>query len=272
MVRVSSGGSGNGSRPLSLFPRAARLLPALLLLLPLVCAVVDYSGDPCSVAVYQLQRSFRPAPRLPPTVLPVLGNTQYSAESCRLSFTQHEQGWANFLSCDMLGPVKVHTCPQHCTRLLHEPHELPAAPVWGRWPYHGNSSICLSAIHAGLIADAAGGAVVLERFFPADWSNSSSQTIFPHEAWRGSLSNAVQSEPVPAAELAEPSPLSAYSWTVRSRGAVAAQRQTAPWSARSGHAHLSLFNRSALGSPHAMQHLIVGGRNASHYNVSAAQS
>ena len=146
----------------------------------------------------------------------------FSLYSCTLSFAQHEEAYRDWAACYHSVRMNVITCPRGCLQAVTlSPHN---ATVAGSYPYHANSSVCLAAIHAGVIDAAEGGGVLLGRFYPEDWSNGSSQSTYPHEAWRASLSHSVQSLEVPVAERPLPAPLLSYSWTVRTRGVVAAQR------------------------------------------------
>ena len=79
----------------------------------------------------------------------------------------------------------------------------------------------------------------------------------------------MQTLPVPAANWTAPSPLWSHSWTLRARGVVASQRQTAPFAPRSGHVHAVLQLHPA-GSNYPVDrqwpryiHLIVGGADLS---------
>jgi hypothetical protein len=82
-------------------------------------------------------------------------------------------------------------CPPGCLGLKGVP------PVWGSFPYYNTSSLCLAAVHAGVISNATGGVVMATRFFRQTWDNDSTQTVFPFTSARGSYSNGVQSLDVP---------------------------------------------------------------------------
>ena len=170
-------------------------------------------------------------------------------------------------------------CPAHCASIVAAA-QLPRPPVvYGQYPYHGNSSICLASIHSGLVDERAGGVVFLGRFYPVDWSNTSTgQTVFPHSSYHGSDSHGVRSVQVPAEwhDPAVPSSEHAWSYTVKGRGDLVSQRRVAPFSPRAGHLHVSptwsdlakasVDNVNAYGGllfPNF--HLILGGHNATHY-------
>ena len=147
-------------------------------------------------------------------------------------------------------------CPANCSRVA-------AARLFGSFPYHGQSSVCLAAVHAGIIDDSVGGGVFVSRFYRHDWSNSSTQSIFPFTSAMGTLSNGVHSRDVDSSWYTVPSNASEWSYSVRGRGDYVVQRREAPFSPRAGHVHLS-FHRLSI--PHSFNvHLIVGGRNATHY-------
>ena len=196
-----------------------------------------------------------------PAVLYELRNMGFSVAHCVWSFEQLQASHSNDVPCFHMGPVNVHTCPQHCLRALQA--DPQHARVYGSFPYHRSSSVCLAAIHAGIIADEAGGTVLVEPFYPLTWNNDSSQTIFPHQSAFPTLSNGLLSLPVSAIEaVSVPSPLTSSSWTVRTRGLSGRQRQFAPFSPRAGHAHVSM---EIVQGFIAGQQLIVGGHNETHY-------
>ena len=150
-------------------------------------------------------------------------------------------------------------CPPHCFRLIAA-QQVQQPLVFGSYPYDVLSSVCMSAVHSGVIDETVGGAVLVEWFWPADWSNSSTQTIFPHGSERGSLSNGVQSAAVPAERIPLPANSTDRSFTVWTRGLRLGQRRVAPFSPRSGHLHVHyepLYAVSIL--------LVMGGRNATHF-------
>ena len=185
-------------------------------------------------------------------------------------------------------------CPSHCPSLVAaslrtkaeesaDPSQASESilswPVWGSYPYHPLSSICLSAVHSGVLNDTLGGSVWVERFFSTQWDTHNA-TLYPAQSARGTLSNSIQSQPVEAAMPAGYTSLSLhdFSCTLHSRGAVFSQRRTAPWSPRAGHLHVSLdglliasnppygsadFNFSAY--TEQSLHVIMGGKNATHY-------
>ena len=188
-------------------------------------------------------------------VLYELGNTQYNATVCGWSFSQLLESHANDCPAFFLDALTVHTCPQHCLRYLE-------GRVYGSFPYHGNSSVCLAAIHAGVLSDEEGGGLMADRFYPLSWANDSTQTVFPHQSSRSSLSNGVLSLPVPHDWHSVPAPLQSFSWTVRSRGAIERQRQQAPYSPRAGHVHYTYTWQ--VGELLAT-HLVIGGHDATQY-------
>ena len=204
-----------------------------------------------------------PSPSLPP-LLYEINNTAYNATHCLWTFTQLVDSHYDDVPCYYMAPVNVHTCPQHCLRALSTHPDQ--ARVYGSYPYHANSSICLAAIHSGIISDDAGGSLLIEPFYPLTWANDSTQTIFPHNSSLPSLSNGVATLPIsiidPTFSPLTPSPLSSHSYTVRTHGLGARQRQLAPFPPRSSHAHLRMDLQQG---PVAGIHLIVGGHNATHY-------
>ena len=255
-------------------------LPALsLLLLLLLQPGVLLRGvlgvDPsCGPGPYPVPvGEWTPTPEAVEPVGKWFGGMDFNATVCAWTFLQHEQSFANWRMCYLMPRPNQHTCTRHCLRAA----QLPQVAVYGSFPYHADSSICLAAIHAGLIRDEDGGGVFMARFWPADWSNSSTQTVFPAGSDAPTNSNGVSSLQVPAAWMAVPAPLSSYSWTLKSRGVVANQRQTAPWSPRAGHASINLariWNRvpwdgvtRSVAPGRYWDHLLIGGMNGSHYMV-----
>ena len=240
-----------------------RLVPSLALygLLALcVCSVLThlapaaglYSGDTCMCNFVHYPPPSA-GPRLD-SVLYELGNIAYNATVCAFTFQQLLDSHADDCPCTYLDAVTVHTCSQHCLRSVD-------GRVYGSYPYHAASSVCLAAIHSGIISDEDGGALLAQRFYPLSWANDSTQTVFPHGSSSASYSNGVQSLPVPDGWHQVPAPLPAFSWTVRSRGAIERQRQQAPFSPRAGHVHVA--NAWPLPSgPLSAVHVIVGGHNA----------
>ena len=220
---------------------------------------------------------------LPPPALAHRHSANFSLAACTFSFADFADAHSDWVTCYHAPRVNVHTCPQHCLRSVDlDPSH---ARVYGSGPYAAPSSICLAAIHSGVLDDAQGGAVHVDPFFPPDWSNSSSQTVFPGQSRQGSVRSGVNSSQVPADWIGpEPSPQSSKSWAVRGRGLAPRQRQTAPFSPRSGHVHAWLYPQLQLranwstglstsgqdvtftqASLNYSLHLIVGGRNATHY-------
>ena len=240
---------------LPLLASSLLLLLAVLLVgeVPSVAAMM--TG--CSHTAANFRPSLVPRPSL---ALYDFGTQHFNATLCLLTFAQLQDAFSNSASCFHLLPLQVLTCPQHCLRVLNGSSHSPPL-VLGSYPYHPSSSVCLAAIHSGIIAAEAGGGVFAERFYPETWANDSSQSIFPRGSHQASLSNAVQSAAVPDEATLTPAPLDSYSWTVRSRGLGGRQRQIAPFPPRAGHAHLNFPLRQHNVSA---QHLIVGGHNATH--------
>ena len=254
----------------------ARLLLGLLSLLFATAVLsVDPSCGPGSGYNDYARQPWYPTPDPMPAVSKWMGGLEYNATLCSWAFWEHEWSFSNWNTCCYVPRANVHTCPHDCLRAVKE----GKAAVYGSFPYHANSSICVAAIHAGLISNWEGGGVFLSRFFPADWSNSSTQTLFPVGSERSTTSNGVTTTAVPAEWRPTPAPLSSYSWTLKARGVVANQRQTAPFSPRAGHALVNIRRvwtsipfdgeRSAENSHVApgiyWDHLIIGGMNSTHY-------
>ena len=220
----------------------------LCVALCLVLSSVSWSGrlfasaaapDCALLSGYTPDRTVPAWAPLPRTAMAFLNTTHYNLASCQFSFGAHEAAYAPFQTCYHQSRVAVHTCPRHCLRAYHD--DPAGSHVYGSYPYHARSSICLAAIHSGVISSEDGGALFVDRFWPEDWSGSEdTQTIFPRGSHLGSDSNGVQSERVPQLWNPVPSLLSNYSWTVRSRGVIASQRQFAPFSPRAGHVHTTL--------------------------------
>jgi hypothetical protein len=155
-------------------------------------------------------------------------------------FTAFDEFDARWLTADRYGNVvsllpyqQVATlCPAGC--LAAARGRGSAALVWGSYPYHGSSSLCLSAVHAGVINDSAGGGVFVSYFHRHEWSDSKRQTIFPFTSAAGSFSNAVRSANVSTSWFNVLSNRTERSYTVRGRGELVVQRRQAPFSARAG--------------------------------------
>ena len=248
-----------------------------------------------------------PTVPIPRVALSFLNSTSFDAASCTLSFDGFTCAHSDWRTCYHAPVFNVHTCPQSCMRAVME-LRLPNATVYGSFPYAGNSSICLAAIHAGVLSDAAGGAVIVDRFYPDSWEvadhsqdppsststtdSSSAGELFPHAAWRATLSFGVQSLEVPAGARGGGRVGIAVdgdggsSWAVRTRSLLPRQRQTAPFSPRSGHLHAWLYPQLQLrlnwstgaetASLEASKvnsqatfnyslHFVIGGHNNSHY-------
>ena len=158
-------------------------------------------------------------------------------------------------------------CPANCSSSSSSSSSSGIA-VYGSFPYHGQSSVCLAAVHAGIIDDSVGGGVFVSRFYRHDWSNSSTQSIFPFTSAMGTLSNGVHSRDVDSSWYTVPSNASEWSYSVRGRGDYVVQRREAPFSPRVGHLQLTfkLWELTADYISYDWDALvIVGGRNATHY-------
>ena len=163
-------------------------------------------------------------------------------------------------------------CPAGCL-LLVDDADASSPRLWGSFPYLSNSSVCLAAIHCGVISNSTGGAVQAARFYRQSWAEDDTQTVFPFQSHRGSLSNGVSSADV--REDWRPTPADRFQWSATVRAVVGpyiAQRRNAPFSPRSEHVHSSLLLQTAsYGSlPPAsfrpfMADFIIGGRNATHF-------
>ena len=157
-------------------------------------------------------------------------------------------------------------CPANCSTL-----SASSASVYGSFPYHSSSSVCLAAIHAGIVSDPLGGGVFVSRFYRHSWSNSSingsasggAPSIFPFTSANGALSNGVQSMDVEPGWYTVPSNGSSWSYTVRGRGDFVMQRREAPFSPRSGHLQLQLTRFDTQNT--VVVHLTIAGHNATHY-------
>ena len=177
-------------------------------------------------------------------------------------------------------------CPAGCLGLTAG----SGAAVYGSYPYHANSSLCLAAIHCGVISEAAGGWLQCGRFgayrqpvlldltspqpdvsrvlsangsYRAVVADISGQELFPFNSSLPSLSNGVQTLHAAAGdgcpsctELRNTSAADA-SWVVWGRGVLVPAPAIAPWPARAGHLQAALLYSGIW--------LVVGGRNDSHY-------
>jgi hypothetical protein len=156
-------------------------------------------------------------------------------------------------------------CPRNCSFSIPS-NSLP--PVYGSFPYHARSSICFASIHAGIISDRKGGGVFVSRFYRHDWSNSSTQSIFPFNSSHGTLSNGVKSQDVDSTWFSVPSNGSEWSYAVRGRGDYIIQRRIAPFPPRAGHVHAQLkvpWPNRTQPEGEAHYHFIIGGHNSTHY-------
>ena len=152
------------------------------------------------------------------------------------------------------------------TGLWPPPFPSPAV-VYGSFPYERNSSVCLAALHCGLMSNSSGGLISMSRMH-AHEPTSPTASIFPFESARGSYSNGVQSREVPHSWHSQPAGL--YDWAAAPRltvGVLIAERQIAPFSPRAQHSHTPsayFAQTDFLG----VAELIVGGHNATHsFNV-----
>ena len=257
-------------------PLLTLLLPQLFLLCllhftPQASATLDLCGSSVDGST-----PAAPVVHLSNPALAYLNATRYDAYACSLTFAQHAAAHADWVTCFHAPVPSVHTCPVECLGAL------PGAAVYGSHPYDSNSSVCLSAIHAGVLNASTGGAVHVARFYPQDWSASNTQTIYPDASASASLAHSIQSAAVPPSARPLPAPLTSNSWTVRGRGPLPRQRQHAPFPARSGHVHAWLYPElqlrlnwsrafdhwdpyEAAFFNHSL-HIITGGRNATgHY-------
>ena len=239
-----------------------------LLLLWSLCGCCSAAIPWCGTPINDSFAPSSPRAAIPPVALGWLHSTHFDVDACTASFEQFRASHSDWVTCYHAPVFNVHTCPRRCSRAADELHLLNAT-VYGSFPYAANSSICLAAIHAGVINDTTGGALLLDRFEPTTWtvsahslnassSSSSSSSApraapsisdwFPHGSWRAALSFGVQSRRVIVSSAAGDggwadgsSEESVSSWTVRGRGLQARQRQLAPFSPRSGHLHAWLY-------------------------------
>ena len=239
----------------------------LLLLLATAVATVSAAAVPSSREVYSAGSGFinatlRCSAEVADLALRTLGTRQWNE-------AQRVPAWS-----------LTALCPANCTDEAATATAADASsatslsrPVlYGSFPYHPSSSVCLAAIHAGLIRASVGGGVFISRFHSHDWSGTSNQTIFPFNSSRGSLSNGVQSLDVPDSWHSVPSDNRQWSFTVRGIGDVVMQRRQAPWPARSNHLQLVVPGpRRPLGTDGkgvwaGHTHLLIaGGYNGSAY-------
>jgi hypothetical protein len=213
---------------------------------------------PLSLAVLLVLLILAPGPRHSWAEGPYTSFSLFPATPCDQTFTLFDAAFT--LGVRSLPSQSIAAlCPSTC---------LPQSDweLFGSFPYHGRSSICLAAIHAGIINATAGGGVFISRFYRQDWSGSTSQTIFPYNSSTGSWSNGVQSHDVSRDWYSIPSNASEWSYVVRGRGDHILQRRLAPFPPRAGHVHLTLQS-GTRGSVSVMTllHVIVGGYNSTHY-------
>ena len=308
--RVGSGsGVGRANGGMSRWP----LLLGLALLLSFYCSLLV----PPSLAALKDANEHFPGvslmldtPPLPRLSLAITNNnTAYDYDKCTATFHLSELHYLPWVPLYHQQRLNIHTCPRQCGRAARaaatiSPDTLPTSIntsyspfVFGSFPYHAYSSICLAAIHSGLIDEEQGGALFVDPFWSDEWQStggddvvdhSSLSSLFPFNSSSASFSLGIQTYPVPAEWLSPtlvvPAPLSS-SWSVRPRGVVAVQRQTAPFSPRAGHLHATVypllawrtrwtpdFSRysgdplygSFLYNPLAL-HFIIGGYNESSY-------
>jgi hypothetical protein len=218
---------------------------------------------------------------------------------CVISFSE----WAESV------PPALH-CPAGCLQFVQRarrdhdgvsgfsslPPSAHVAAVYGSWPYHPRSAVCLAGIHSGLITEAEGGWVMFDAF-PAyhqpvvlDMTQPAADTarllsngstysplrvnvsgleLFPFNSSLPALSNGVQSlhaaeawavglRQLPNVSITE------VSMITFARGSIVAAVARPPFSARSGHLQVAVTAGSLL------FHLVIGGRNGTHYLVSQA--
>ena len=181
---------------------------------------------------------------------------------CSLTFERFDSSGGEFTYNKAVSPA---FCPANCAL---SSATTPAAALFGSFPYSPSSSVCLAAIHAGLISNAAGGVVFASRFYRHDWRGGSNQTVYPFDSWRGSLSNGVQSGDVGSDSYRVPAGSREWSYTVRGRGDFVLQRRQAPFSPRAGHVHrATLYEAVADDGAAVLFHvqLVVGGHNGTAY-------
>ena len=222
-------------------------------------AALPWCGNPINDSHVPASPTFS----IPRPALQWLNSSHFSAAACTLSFDQFTDAHSDWLTCYHAPVFNVHTCPRACLRAVHDLFLLNAT-VYGSSPFAGNSSICLAAIHAGIIDEVEGGAILIDRFYPETWqvtnhrspssvpralsSAAALATWFPRESWKGSLSFGMQSNDVrmlpgsggPYADN-DGAGSGTTSWMVRGRGLQPRQRQRAPFSPRSGHLHAWLY-------------------------------
>ena len=190
--------------------------------------------------------------------------SQWNVSACHVTFADIDTPSAfPFLNYRTLS----FSCPPSC----NAPSSPISPPVYGSYPYSPLSSICLSAVHCGLLNDSLGGSVLVSRFYRHDWSNSSTQTIFPFNSSLGSLSNGVNASAVPSGSYSVPSNATSWSYVVRGRGELVTQRRSAPFPPRYGHLHISFppsYNSPLPDRPPPAcksVHVIIGGYNGQSY-------
>ena len=188
----------------------------------------------------------------------------YSCPStnCYVTFSAwFDSAIAGFAEDEPLG------CPPGCLDTVrHHPVPGETEPhVWGRYPYHFNSSVCLAAIHAGVINEQLGGRVFSKRFLRYEWTNDSRETVFPFNSSLGSYSNGVHSRDVPPSWHSVPAGPYEQSATVLVPGGLFVhQRRLAPFAARAGHSQVRAGHQYDDKTRSSFL-LIVGGHNATHY-------
>ena len=204
--------------------------------------------------------------------------------NCTWTFTQMDELYRMVMyDSNVTVPIIAYqplaaTCPPGC--LQQRSTDPSLLRVFGSFPYHGSSSICLAAIHSGIINETTGGGAFISRFYRSNWSQSPTQTIFPFTSAEGTASNGVTSELVDPSWYSVPSDGTMFSYVVRGRGDFVVQRRTAPFPPRAGHLHqLWQLKRIEWFAPAVSVdyelsnplnrtytvHLIVGGFNNTHY-------
>ena len=166
-------------------PVSARLVLAVAVLLSAL-GCTDAALPWCGSRVDGLP-PLSPAVSVPRVSLGWLNSTDFDAAACSLSFEQFTAAHSDWVTCYHAPVFNVHTCPQHCLRAAND-----TVAVYGSFPYDEQSSVCLAAIHAGVINESSGGAVLLDRFYPERWtvtehrSSAGDSDGGPRRAVRGS--------------------------------------------------------------------------------------
>ena len=236
--------------------------------------------------------------------LPLLNDV----ESCGLTFSQAIRGIPDNVFRDSSSGnyefVKAKCCPPRCLDLARNVSQAghgSFGSVWGSFPYHENSSVCMAAIHAGLISSVDGGWVLYERFgsfhqpvmldltspladkqssrflengtYRRILHNISREELFPFNSSQSSWSNGVFSLSIgpdgnssQASDGTSSLTTADTSYTVFGRGTFVSARAHTPFAGRSGHAHVvAPIGRTEPFGPWPNFHVVIGGKNSSHY-------